>query len=239
MSIILSEHNLNGLFINNAVDYLKSKSVSLNLGLKGKKINISENSISGVELGNGENISADYYISAVPYYAFDGLFEKEIQKKYFSGIFNLKSSTIISVHLFFNKEIDVCNEMIGLIDTTVQWVFAKNKKHLCLVISSADFIDNNLTKKNNDEIIRICIGDLKKCLKNFDEKNVVDYKVIKEKRATFLPEVGSEKYRLKQKSNIKNLFIAGDWTDTGYPATIEGAIKSARICADLISKNIN
>jgi squalene-associated FAD-dependent desaturase len=237
MSIILTDENLNDLFVNSAVNYLNGKSVSLNLGLGGEKINIIENSVNSIVLGNGKSISADYYISAVPYYSFDYLFEKDVNLKYFSDICNLKSSAIISVHLFFNKEIDVCNEMIGLVDTVVQWVFEKNKKHLCLVISSADFIENNLTKKNNDEIIKICVDDLKSCLKNFDENNIADCKVIKEKRATFLPETGSEKYRLKQKSNYDNLFIAGDWTDTGYPATIEGAIKSARICADLIIKN--
>ncbi|MCX6166121.1 MAG: FAD-dependent oxidoreductase, partial [Ignavibacteriae bacterium] len=242
MSIILSDANLNDLFINSAIDYLNSNSVKMNLYSTVKKINIKNNSIQNIEMEDGKTAKADYYLSTVPFYAFPKLFEYDKYLQYFYNIEKLKSSTIISVHLFFKEDlnIDIQNDMTGLVDTVVQWIFIKNKKHLCLVISGADFIENNLTEKDNDEIISICLNDLKSCLNGFDERNVLDYKVIKEKRATFIPEVGSEHSRIKQDCNIDNLYIGGDWTDTGYPATIEGAIKSAKICADLIiNKKIN
>jgi squalene-associated FAD-dependent desaturase len=241
MSIILGKDNLNGLFVDNALNYLKNKSVILNNNLGGNKINLKGNYIESVELDNGNTVSADYYVCAVPFFNFEKLFSSEFYVKYFNNSINLKTSTIISVHLFFNKEInlEINNDMIGLLDTTVQWVFINNKKHISLVISGADFIENNLTEKTNEEIYKICMEDLKSCLTGFDENNISDFKVIKEKRATFLPEVGSEKHRFNQKCNIENLFIAGDWTDTGLPSTIEGAVKSARICTDLINNNLN
>lgn len=236
MSIILSDAGLNDLFINNAVNLLKEKSVKLNLNSGIKNIEVEDNKIKNIELLNGNPVTADYYISTVPNYSFAKLFDKNKYSQYFCNTEELKSSAIISVHLFFKEDLnlDVENEMIGLVDSIVQWIFIKSKKHLCLVISGADFLGNNLTEKSNDEIYKICIDDLNSCLNGFNEKNVIDFKVIKEKRATFVPEVGSEKFRMNQKSNIENLFIGGDWTDTGYPATIEGAIKSAKICTDLI-----
>lgn len=241
MSIIIGDNSLNGLFIDNALEYLKNKPVILYNNLGGYKINFNGNYIESVELDNGKTVSADYYVCAVPFFHFEKLFSPESFRKSFNNSVKLKTSTIISVHLFFNKDFnpEINNKMIGLLDTTVQWIFINNKKHISLVISGADYIENNLTEKNNEEIYKMCIEDLKACITGFDENSIYDYKILKEKRATFLPEVGSEKYRFNQKCNIENLFIAGDWTDTGLPATIEGAIKSAKLCTDLINNNLN
>jgi squalene-associated FAD-dependent desaturase len=241
MSIILSDMNLNELFIDEAVKYLENKSAGINLSTGIKKINLDTDCVSSIETEDGKTFSADYYVCAVPNYSIKKLFENKDFKKYFCDVDKLKPSSIVSVHLFFKEELKLNTDerMIGFTDTIIQWAFIRSRKHICIVISGADFLEGNLTEKDNDEIFKICVDDLKSCLNGIDENNISDYKVIKEKRATFLPEVGSEKYRLNQKSNIKNLYIAGDWTDTGYPSTIEGAIKSAKICSDLIFKNEN
>jgi squalene-associated FAD-dependent desaturase len=241
MSIILSDANLNVLFVDRAVDFLNSKSAAVKLNAGIRKINTGNDSVISVETEDGNILNADYYISAVPDYSLKKLFANEEKLHFFSNAEKLKSSAIISVHIFLKNSLNlgIKENMIGLVDSVVQWVFVKNKKHLCLVISGADFIDNNLTEKENEDIFKICADDLEVCLPGFDSENISDYKVIKEKRATFLPEPGSEKFRFKQNSNFNNLFIAGDWTDTGYPSTIEGAIKSAKICSELILKNKN
>jgi hypothetical protein len=241
MSIILSDNNLNDLFIYNAVNYLNDKSVKMYLGSGVKKINIENSIVQNIEMENGKKEKYDYYFSMVPNYSLLKLFDKDKNSQYICNIEKLRSSTIISVHLFFKEDLnfEIENCMIGLVDTVVQWIFVKGKRHLCIVISGADFIENNLTEKDNNEIFKICLNDIKSCLNGFNENNVMDFKVIKEKRATFIPEVGSENFRNKQYSNIENLYIGGDWTDTGYPATIEGAIKSAKICSDFIINSKN
>jgi hydroxysqualene dehydroxylase len=60
--------------------------------------------------------------------------------------------------------------------------------------------------------------------------------VLKEKRATFIPSPGLEALRPDAQTRYENLFVAGDWTKTGYPATIEGAILSGKKAADLIQR---
>lgn len=240
MSIILSDVNLNELFINRAVEYLFNNNVGMFLSSSVKKINIEGNIVKSIETENGNTVYSDYYICTVPFYNYEKLFEKNIFSQYFCNTGKLKSSSIVSVHLFLDRDLNFPFKvkMLGLIDSVAQWIFVKDKKHLCIVISASDYIENNLTEKNSEEIFKICLKDLSKCLDKFDSKNVIDYKVVKEKRATFLPEVGSEKFRLNQETNIDNLFIGGDWTCTGYPATIEGAIKSAKICSDLMMKKV-
>lgn len=236
MSLYLGNDTLNGLFIDNSLKYLKEKSVLLNNNLGGKKIILEGNKIKRIELENDESVSADFYVSALPFFGFEKIFDPEDYSKHFNRSVKLKPSSIISVHLFFKNDINFRpdNDMTGLTDSCVQWLFVNNKRHVSLVISGADYVCGNMTEISNEEIFSVCVNDMKNCLQKFDESEICGYKVIKEKRATFLPEPGSEKYRFGQKSSIENFFIAGDWTDTGLPATIESAITSAGICTDLI-----
>lgn len=87
----------------------------------------------------------------------------------------------------------------------------------------------------NDEILRMARSELLRLMgMDISGKNLVNYKIIKEKRATILQTPESLKYRLPAKSRIANFFLAGDWTDTGLPATIEGAIRSGRLAIEAL-----
>jgi len=235
MSVIMGDDNLNSLFIDKSLGFLKSRNAFLVNNLGGKIINISDNKVSSVILADGSSITADYFVCAVPFYNFENLFPPEFYKKYFSGSVLLKNTCIISVRISFNTSVSdfLKYRMTGLVDSTAQWVFKESDRSISIVISGADVI-GGLVNKSAEEIYRLCINDLKKAFKNFDENKISRYKIIKEKRAAFLPDKESEKFRFEQKCNIENLFIAGDWTDTGLPATLEGAVKSAKICSGLI-----
>src|SRR5690606_4068700 len=115
--------------------------------------------------------------------------------------------------------------------------------HLSLVISGSDYLEDGqgetLTDIEAEAIYNIAYDDLCKSIDGFDKLGIAGYKVIKEKRATFIPDNDSENYRLPMETEYENLFLAGDWTDTGYPATIEGAITSGRKCADKVIKIIS
>ena len=84
----------------------------------------------------------------------------------------------------------------------------------------------------NDELVRLAVEDLRTVYAVNDPVHSV---VIREKRATFSSTPEVERLRPDQKTVVKNLFLAGDWTDTGYPATIEGALYSGERCAELVS----
>jgi uncharacterized protein with NAD-binding domain and iron-sulfur cluster len=71
-----------------------------------------------------------------------------------------------------------------------------------------------------------------------EAEQIISYKVIKEKRSTFIPSNNILDKRPEIKTNINNLFLAGDWVNTGLPSTIESAVKSGRIAADLILNEI-
>lgn len=233
-NLVIPKVNLNELFIDDALAYFEKNDIKIFEKEKISRLVFKDNTIDYAVTESGIKIKSDYYISAVSFFRFKELFEINDYNQYFKGRGNLHSSSIISLHLFFENEVpaDLLKNnsfgMTGLIGTKVQWIFKRNPKHLSLVISASDFLDE-LTDESNETIYKNCLSELSKCLKGFDDLIVKDYKIIKEKRATFIPDNESINERPDQKTDIQNFFIAGDWTDTGLPATIESAIKSSKI----------
>jgi uncharacterized protein with NAD-binding domain and iron-sulfur cluster len=150
-------------------------------------------------------------------------------------------SPIVSVHLWFEKEV-MPQEILGVIGRRIQWVFNRRKishekgheqgrgGHLSAVISAA----HAMVDMGNDELIRIVLEDLES-IYGANAGHTKRAVVIREKRGTFscTPEV--EQIRPGCGTPVPNLFIAGDWTDTGYPATIEGAIMSGERSAGRVA----
>lgn len=233
-NLVIPKINLNELFIDNALKYFEANGVSVYKKNKISKIIIENGNVKSLLSETGEEIKSDYFISAVPFFRFADLFEINDYNRYFNDRGNLNSSSIISLHLFFKSEIPndlLLNNsfgMTGLIGTKVQWIFKRNSRHLSLVISASDFIDE-LTDEDNETIFKNCFNELSQCLNGFEELKIEEYKIIKEKRATFIPDNKSLKNRPNQKTELQNFYIAGDWTNTGLPATIESAVKSAKI----------
>ena len=236
--LVIPKVNLNELLINNALKYFEKNEVEVLLNQTVNEIQLNGNEIEFVMMKDGSEIISDYYISTVPFYAFKKLFKENSFNENDFKADKIQSSSIVSVHLFFKNNIkesvipDNSFGMTGLIGTKVQWIFKRNDHHLSLVISGADEI--GITEMSSDEIYKLCLKELKQTISEFDENEISDYKVIKEKRATFIPDNDSVNFRPKQKTRYRNFFIAGDWTDTGLPATIESAAKSSKICAEAI-----
>jgi squalene-associated FAD-dependent desaturase len=239
-NLVIPNVDLNNLLINNAIEYLLKNDVEIRNNLTVKEFKVTEDNIEYLLLENGEQVYSDYFISAVSFFSFSKLFETHTFKKYFTETDKLVPSSIVSIHLFFEDDIpeNVLENnsfgMTGLLNTNIQWVFKRGRRHLSLVISGADF-ESNLSEKSQDEIYKMCLSELSECLDGFSKLKVTGYKVIKEKRATFIPDISSNNYRCKQKTGIENLFIAGDWTDTKLPSTIESAVKSSKAIVEIFS----
>jgi uncharacterized protein with NAD-binding domain and iron-sulfur cluster len=101
-------------------------------------------------------------------------------------------------------------------------------QYLQLVISAS----YDLVQLSRAEIIELCRRELADVLPATRETNVVKATVIKEVNATFSPEPGVDRWRPAQTTPISNLFLAGDWTQTGWPSTMEGAVRSGYLAAE-------
>ena len=101
-------------------------------------------------------------------------------------------------------------------------------QYLQLVISAS----YDLVPRTRAEIIELCRRELADVLPATREANVLKATVIKEVNATFSPEPGVDRWRPAQSTPIANLFLAGDWTQTGWPSTMEGAVRSGYLAAE-------
>jgi uncharacterized protein with NAD-binding domain and iron-sulfur cluster len=88
--------------------------------------------------------------------------------------------------------------------------------------------------RSRQEIIALCMEELSDVLPRVREARLVKGTVVKETQATFSPAPGSDQWRPSQKSPIAGLFLAGDWTATGWPSTMEGAVRSGYLAAEAI-----
>ena len=158
--------------------------------------------------------------------------KKLLEPELLTGETQFSYSSILNVHLWL-KENPFTEKFYGLLNSPVHWIFNKGS-HINLVISDADY----LMEKTESEIKNLCLAELEKYC-NINQHEIIDYKIIKEKRATIIPSNKILYSRPSAKTKIDNLFLAGDWTDTGLPSTIESAAKSGRVAAELVLNNIH
>jgi uncharacterized protein with NAD-binding domain and iron-sulfur cluster len=129
---------------------------------------------------------------------------------------------------------------LALLDHTTQWVFNKSRlyagegdstaggQYLQLVISAS----YDLVPRSRQDIIDLCRHELADVLPATRDAELKKATVIKEISATFSPEPGVDGFRPLQRTEVKNLFLAGDWTQTGWPSTMEGAVRSGYLAAE-------
>jgi squalene-associated FAD-dependent desaturase len=200
--------------------------------------------VEGVEREDGSVETADYYLAAVPQDILPELLPPEVVEKepVFLNLRNLCASPITGVHLWFDRTV-MTEPFLTLLDSTTQWVF--NKTQLCgvgaeqaengeqylqLVISAS----YGLSTRSRQDIIALCLNELRDVLPATRDAKLVKGTVVKEMSATFSPAPGSDRWRPAQKSPIAALFLAGDWTSTGWPSTMEGAVRSGYLAAEAI-----
>jgi zeta-carotene desaturase len=135
-------------------------------------------------------------------------------------------------------------DFVALLDSRIHWVFNKSKiygsdtttrQYLSLVISGAA----SLLAVDSSDLVKGALKDLSAAFPTVRNAELVHSLVVKEKRATFSPFPDVEAHRPSSKTQFENLFLAGDWTDTGYPATIEGAVLSGRKAAEGVARLVD
>ncbi len=116
---------------------------------------------------------------------------------------------------------------VGLIGGTAEWVFVK-RGHVSVTISAA----NRMVDQSAEEIAAAVWPDVQAALGL--KGPLPPWRVVKERRATFAATAAQERRRPSARTGLANLALAGDWTATGLPATIEGAIRSGRTAAEVL-----
>jgi zeta-carotene desaturase len=193
----------------------------------------------------GEDVRADYAILATPFNGVEKLLPDAPELEPLrEQARNLGTSPITGIHLWFDREITPLDHAV-LLERTIQWMFQKSKilatrkdsaqngSYLELVVSSS----KTLVDKPRGEIIDLAMRELAEFFPAARDAKLVKSTVVKEVHATFSPAPGSDAFRPSHSSAWPRLFLAGDWTATGWPSTMEGAVRSGYGAAEALAKS--
>jgi squalene-associated FAD-dependent desaturase len=204
-----------------------------------RRVRIADGQVAAVEMDGGYEETADVYLLATPQDAVLALLPTELTDSLpqFANLRNLRPSPITGVHLWFDRDV-MSEPFLILLDRTTQWIFNKSRlyggpgegRYLQLVISAS----YDLLPRPRQEIIDACMSEVREVLPEASAAKLLKSTVIKEAAATFSPEPGADQWRPPQQTPLPNLYLAGDWTATGWPATMDGAVRSGYQAAEAI-----
>jgi squalene-associated FAD-dependent desaturase len=191
----------------------------------------------GVRLADGEVVQAPVVLSAVPCFQLRRLLPSDLLRSepFFRAVVVLRPAPIISINLWFDRPVTDL-DFVALRGTTVQWLFNKGKilgsdeGYVSLVLSGA----HQHVDRSREELVAIALRELKDLLPASRQARLAHSLIIKERFATFSPSIDAEAVRPPSLTPVQGLYLAGDWTATGLPATIEGAVKSGYTAAEAI-----
>ena len=196
--------------------------------------------VVGARLSDGFTLEADAYICALPFDALLRVLPAELASgPFFAPIENISSAPIVAAHLWYDRKV-MDEDFASFLDSPIQWIF--NQTHIqgddgdagqrvCISLSGAwEFVD-----RSKDELRKLFADEMMRLFPLSRGATLKKSLIIKHPGATFRPEPGAAARRLPQATPVSNLFLAGDWTDTGWPSTMEGAVRSGAYAARALS----
>jgi len=192
-----------------------------------ERLRVEHGRVEGLE-AKGELLRADAYVLAVPFERVPAL-----APALGLDLSSFAHSPITGIHLWFDRQITKLPHAT-LLDRTIQWMFNKDEgRYLQLVVSAS----RNLAEMARGDVVELAMKELKEFFPTVAEAKLERSHVVKEMRATFSATPGLEEKRPITATDFPNLFLAGDWTRSGWPATMEGAVRSGYLAAEAVAKS--
>ena len=231
---------LGRLYGDELIQWLQSHGVELKLQRGARRLHIDGDRVASLELRQGERVTADWYISSVPFDRLLDLLPADVVERHpvFANLRNLESSPITSVHCWFDRKATELPHVV-LIDSVGQWVFNRGETspgewYLQVVVSAA----RQFRGLGHDEVERRIALELRQLFPRLADARLLRARVVTEHAATFSAVPGVDRWRPPQSTPIANLMLAGDWTRTGWPATMEGAVRSGYLAAEALLSRV-
>lgn len=194
--------------------------------------------ITGIALQDGTRIVADYYVSALQFDLLLKLLPSSVTEgvPYFENLKRLELAPLAGIHLWFDRTIE-CPPALALLDRETEWIFNKTKTwnlpegagtYLSMVISAS----YRFAKTPKEEIVAKVLEDVRAALPSARDAKVVRSQVVRWPKGTLVPAPGADALRPSQQSPLSNFFVAGEWTKTGWPSTMESAARSGYRAAE-------
>jgi squalene-associated FAD-dependent desaturase len=194
-----------------------------------QRVLVHDGKVRALSTAGGE-LTADFYISAVPFERIAAI-APELAAGMAPDLAAFEHSPITGIHLWFDRPITDLPHAT-LLDRTIQWMFNKNSgRYIELVVSAS----RGLVETRREDVIALALRELAEFFPAVKQAKLEKSHVVKEIRATFSAKPGLEAHRPVSRTALPNLFLAGDWTRSGWPATMEGAVRSGYLAAEEIT----
>jgi len=191
-----------------------------------ERVIVEDGAVRGV-VAAGEQHTADYYIPALPFERLPGVIP-ELDLK----IEGFEHSPITGIHLWFDRSITDLPHAT-LLDRTIQWMFNKSAgRYVQLVVSAS----RSLVEMPRGDVIALALRELAEFFPVAKDAKLEKAHVVKEIRATFSARPGLEQARPESATQFRNLFLAGDFTRSGWPPIMEGAVRSGYLAAEAVTR---
>ncbi len=233
-SLALPTWPLDQVYAEPARRFIEARGGEVRIGCPAR-VHLAHGAVHHVE-ARGEHVSAAAVVAAVPWYALADLFAGDVGpvEAVRTAAAATKASPIASVNVWLDRRI-MRTPFLGLPGRSMQWVFDKEQvfeaktSHITLVSSGAD----DVMALQNDAMIALALSELRDALPEARAAKITRASVVRERRATYSLAPG-QPARPVTITDVNGLVLAGDWIETGLPATIEGAAISGRRAADAI-----
>jgi len=228
VSPLLAKTSLSNILPNPAASWLSHHGCTIKTNTRVEQVIFKQQNIITVKTKQ-EAILAEQVVVALSPYQVCKLI-KDSKLTALSCWQNITYTPIITIYLKYKAPLNLPQAMCGLVNCLGQWVFDRsysgNKNMLAVVITAVD------TLPEKKHLVAQIQYELKKHLGINQQPTAI--KLITEKKAVFAGTVSYEHTRPSNSSSITNLWYAGEYTKTGYPACIESAVKSGYTCAERI-----
>lgn len=220
--------------------WLAEHGVKLHLGTDVRRIVGDDGGVRGIELTDGTRREAAAVIAAVTWRRVRELFDAELLGRLpeLSRVDEIDAAPITGVHLWFDREITALPHAV-LVGRLSQWLFNRGRAgggsaasaHYYQVVISAS---RSLSGRDRAAIVGHIVGELAAIWPMVRQAKLLRWQMVTEQNAVFSVRPGIDRLRPSQQSSLPNLAFAGDWTRTGWPSTMEGAVRSGYLAAEAI-----
>ncbi|MDH5178791.1 MAG: hydroxysqualene dehydroxylase HpnE [Gammaproteobacteria bacterium] len=236
--LLYTRADLSSLFPDPAIEYIEKQGGSIRLGQRVTGLQLDEKSgrINAVAVDE-QILPADHVIIATPAHACANLLKDIPGLQPLSGqLAKLSYEPIVTAYLQYPESVRMPHHMLGMLDTTTQWLFDRRIYGQAGLLAAVISSNGPHMEQDNEVLGGIISGEIARLFPDWPAPE--DMLIIREKRATFACEPGINTLRPPNNTTIDGLWLAGDYTNTGYPATLEGAVQSGLQCAARIIETL-